>query len=176
MQESQVRDIIEKIVDQVLSGEQSKATKAVKTYKVALGGDHGGFEMKQFLVAKLKELGHNITDCGTNSKDAVDYPDIALAVAKQVASGQVHYGIMIDGAGIGSAMCANKVKGIRAAMAYSDKTILNSKLHNHANVLTLGALYHTNDEAYALAKLWLETEFEGGRHQKRIDKMMDIER
>lgn len=172
MDEAQVKSIVEKVVNQLLSS-VSQSNRLFQ--KIAIGCDHGGFEHKQYLVAELGRLGYGVDDKGTHSKDAVDYPDYAYAVAHAVSSKKVEMGIIIDGAGIGSSMCANKVRGIRAALCYSEKTILNSRLHNAANVLTLGAGYHTAEEMLKLIQLWLTTDFEGGRHQPRIDKMMALE-
>ena len=143
---------------------------------VAIGSDHGGFEAKEIIRDYLRTIGYRVTDVGTFSKDSVDYPDFALKVAKKVASGECERGIMIDGAGIGSSMVCNKVKGIRAALCYNLKTIINSREHNNANVLTLGGPLHTPDELREMVKLWLETTFAGGRHWKRVNKIMAVER
>ena len=143
---------------------------------VAIGSDHGGFEAKEIIRDYLRTTGYRVTDVGTSSKDSVDYPDFALKVAKKVASGECERGIMIDGAGIGSSMVCNKVKGIRAALCYSLKTIINSREHNNANVLTLGGPLHSPDELREMVKLWLETTFAGGRHWKRVNKIMAVER
>ncbi len=142
---------------------------------VAIGADHGGVALKDTLKAYLEELGYTPTDCGTHSTDPVDYPDIALAVAEWVASGRAWRGILIDGAGIGSCMAANKVPGIRAAMCYDQATALNSREHNDANVLTLGAGLIGVTLAKQIVKTWLETEFGGGRHARRVDKITAIE-
>lgn len=115
-------------------------------------------------------------DCGTNTKDAVDYPDIALAVSKLVAEGKAWRGVIIDGAGIGSCMSANKVAGIRAAMCYDYATAVNSREHNDANVLTLGAGLIGVNLAKQILKTWLATEFGGGRHASRVDKIIGIEK
>ncbi|NSW75313.1 MAG: ribose 5-phosphate isomerase B [Candidatus Atribacteria bacterium] len=144
--------------------------------RVALGADHGGFEAKEVLKAYLTKLGYRVYDVGTFSKESVDYPDFALKVAQKVASGECERGIMIDGAGIGSCMVCNKVRGIRAALCYDRRTIINSREHNNANVLTLGGPLHPPEELCELVKLWLETRFAGGRHWSRINKMMAIER
>jgi ribose 5-phosphate isomerase B len=144
--------------------------------KVAIGSDHGGFEMKEALKADLLAQGYNVIDCGTNSKEAVDYPDFALAVALKVADGSVWRGVVIDGAGIGSCMAANKVPGVRAAMCYDYATASNSREHNDANVLTLGAGLIGLNQAKLILKTWLSTEFGGARHQKRIDKIIAIEK
>ncbi len=151
------------------------STRTASVRRVALGADHGGFELKEALKGMLGQSGYNVIDCGAHSKEAVDYPDLAAAVGRKVASGEAERGVMIDGAGIGSSIAANKIKGVRAALCYNEKTILNSRQHNDANVLTLGAPFHTVDEAGRLVKLWLETAFEGGRHQKRIDKIIALD-
>ncbi len=144
--------------------------------RVALGSDHGGFDAKEALKKYLNSLGYHIADAGTFSKDSVDYPDYAVKVARKVASGECERGIMIDGAGIGSSMVCNKVKGIRAALCYNLKTVVNSREHNNANVLTLGGPLHSVDELCEMARVWLETRFAGGRHWRRINKMMAVER
>jgi ribose 5-phosphate isomerase B len=144
--------------------------------RVAIGADHGAFDAKEALKAYLSSVGYIMVDVGTYNKEAVDYPDYAYAVAKKVTCGECERGIMLDGAGIGSSMVCNKVKGIRAALCWSEKTILNSRLHNNANVLTMGSAQHSIGEICTFAKLWLETRFEGGRHWPRINKMMSIER
>lgn len=147
-----------------------------KVLRVAVGSDHGGFESKELLKIHLSNLGYRITDVGTYSKDSVDYPDYAYKVARKVADGDCERGIMIDGAGIGSSMVCNKVKGVRAALCYDEKTIINSRVHNNANVLTLGGPLHTSEQLFGMVKLWLVTRFEGGRHWIRINKMMAVER
>ena len=149
-------------------------TDSVRT--VALGSDHGGFPAKETLKTYLQMHGYVITDVGTYSTDSVDYPDFAAKVARTVASGECDRGIMIDGAGIGSSMVCNKVRGIRAALCYNEQTIVNSREHNNANVLTRGGPLHTPDELCSMARLWLETRFAGGRHWSRINKMMAVER
>ena len=144
---------------------------------VAIGADHGAFETKEILKSYLQLIGYKLIDAGTDNKTtAVDYPDFAYVVAKKVVSGECDRGIMLDGAGIGSSMVCNKVKGIRAALCWSSKTIINSRQHNNANVLTMGTAQHSASDICAMAKLWLETDFEGGRHWPRINKMMSIEK
>jgi len=142
---------------------------------VAIGCDHGGFEMKEDLKAYLVELGYRALDCGTQSKESVDYPDFAFAVARQVADGTAFRGIIIDGAGIGSCMAANKVPGVRAALCYDEATAVNSREHNDANVLTLGAGLIGGNLARQVVKRWLKTDFGGGRHARRVNKIMEIE-
>lgn len=144
---------------------------------IALGSDHGAFDAKEALKQYLQVIGYNVYDVGTDNKTtAVDYPDFAYKVAKKVTSGQCERGIMLDGAGIGSSMVCNKVNGIRAALCWSEKTIINSRQHNNANVLTMGSAQHGISDICSMAKLWLETDFEGGRHWPRINKMMSIEK
>jgi len=143
---------------------------------IALGADHGGFELKEILKKDLAEAGYSILDVGTNSKDAVDYPDFAHAVASQVASGKAWRGVIIDGAGIGSCMVANKVPGVRAALAYDLSSAINSREHNDANVLTLGAGLIGVNLARQILKTWLETAFAGGRHSRRVEKITAIEK
>ncbi len=143
---------------------------------VALGSDHGGFAMKESLKGYVAELGYQVVDCGTNSTAAVDYPDFALAVARLVSEGKAWRGILVDGAGIGSCMAANKVPGVRAALCYDHATANNSREHNDANVLTLGAGLIGDNLARQIVKTWLATPFGGGRHAGRVDKIMAIER
>lgn len=143
---------------------------------VAIGADHGGFEMKESLKLYLEDTGFQIIDCGTYSAESVDYPDFAFAVARQVADGYAARGIIIDGAGIGSCMAANKVPGVRAAMCYDQATAVNSREHNNANVLTLGAGLIGPNLARQIVTTWLSTEFGGGRHGRRVDKIDAIGR
>ena len=147
-----------------------------KVQRVAIGSDHGGFEAKEALKGYLRTLGYHVNDVGTFGKESVDYPDFAVKVARKVASGECERGIMIDGAGIGSSMVCNKVRGIRAALCYDLKTVINSREHNNANVLTLGGPLHTPEELCRMARVWLETRFAGGRHWPRINKMMAVEK
>jgi len=142
---------------------------------VALGADHGGFELKTLLHAYLVELGYTVSDVGCFSPEAVDYPDLAYAVARLVADGRAGAGIVVDGAGIGSAMVANKVPGVRAALCYDLSTAVNSREHNHANVLTLGAGLIGPALARQIVKTWLETPWGAGRHARRVDKIMQVE-
>jgi len=143
---------------------------------IAVGADHGGYELKEVLKRYLGELGHAVVDCGTDSPASVDYPDFALAVARLVAQGRAWRGIVVDGAGIGSCMAANKVPGVRAAMCYDQATAVNSREHNDANVLTLGAGLIGPNLARQIVKTWLATPHGGGRHARRVNKIMDIER
>lgn len=142
---------------------------------VAIGADHGGYSLKEMLKADLQTR-YTVIDCGTNGTESVDYPDFALAVAEQVASGRAWRGIMIDGAGIGSCMVANKVPGVRAALCYDYATAINSREHNNANYLTLGAGLIGTALAKQIVDTWLKTDFGGGRHAKRVDKITAVEK
>jgi ribose 5-phosphate isomerase B len=144
--------------------------------RIALGADHGGYPLKETLKAHLQSLGYEVVDCGTNSTDAVDYPDFAYAVAQLVASGQCANGIVVDGAGIGSCIVANKVPGVRAALCYDHATAVNSREHNHANVLTLGAGLIGANLAKQIAQTWLTTPYGTGRHAARVEKIKAIEK
>lgn len=142
---------------------------------IAIGADHGGFKLKEELKATLATMGYALNDCGTHSEESVDYPDFAFAVAELVASGAAWRGIIIDGAGIGSCMAANKVPGVLAALCYDQATAINSREHNNANVLTLGAGLLGTNLAKQIVKTWLETSFGGERHARRVDKITQIE-
>lgn len=152
------------------------AGPAGKSEIVAIGADHGGFSMKQLLIDELESTGYTVIDCGTDSCESVDYPDFAFAVAQLVSQGKASLGVIIDGAGIGSCMTANKVPGVRAAMCYDQATAVNSREHNNANVLTLGAGLLGDNLARQILSTWLQTEFGGGRHARRVDKITEIER
>jgi ribose 5-phosphate isomerase B len=142
---------------------------------VAIASDHGGFEMKEQLKVYLREWGYQFLDLGTDSTAAVDYPDFAEAVASTVARGDAWLGVVLDSAGIGSSIAANKVPGARAALCYDRATARNSREHNDANVLTLGAKLLSQETAREILAIWLATPFAGGRHQKRVDKIRSIE-
>ncbi len=144
--------------------------------KLAIGSDHGGFELKEQLRDYLKGRGHDVADCGTHSKDAVDYPRIAGDVATRVAAGSADFGIVIDGAGIGSAMAANKVPGVLAAACYSEALARNAREHNDANILTLGAGQTTLAQAQVIADVFLGTECTADRHRARVRLIKDIEK
>jgi ribose 5-phosphate isomerase B len=151
-------------------------SKVPAQQRIALGADHGGYPLKEALKPHLQSLGYEVVDCGTHSTDAVDYPDIAYAVARLVAEGKCANGIIVDGAGIGSCMAANKVPGIRAALCHDHATAVNSREHNHANVLTLGAGLIGANLAKQIVTDWLATPFGPGRHAKRVEKIMAIEK
>jgi ribose 5-phosphate isomerase B len=143
---------------------------------VAIGSDHGGFELKEILRPVLTDLGFDVRDVGCYNKGAVDYPDFAHEVASLVSVGKAWRGIMIDGAGIGSCIVANKVAGVRAGMAYDYSSAVNSREHNDTNVLTLGAGLIGVNLAKQIVKVWLTTEFGGGRHAGRVDKITAVEK
>ena len=156
------------------SGGQS--TKPATPHVVAIGADHGGFELKEILKRHLADWGYDVRDLGTDSTKAVDYPDFALRVAQAVARNEAWRGIMVDSVGIGSAMAANKVRGVRAAPCYDRATAQSSREHNDANVLTLGGRLLRPDEAREIMRVWLDTKFAGGRHQGRLEKIAAIEK
>lgn len=182
LSDADVREIVNRVVRRTLGQPalaeppppNDTATKAPPRV-VALGADHGGFALKEMLKEFVSGLGCSIIDCGTHSTEAVDYPDVAYAVAKLVSAGEAQCGIVVDGAGIGSAMAANKVPGVRAALCYDYATAVNSREHNDANVLTLGAGLIGVNLAKQIVHTWLTTPFGGGRHQKRVNKIIEIE-
>jgi ribose 5-phosphate isomerase B len=151
-----------------------RGSRGAKT--IAVGADHGGFKMKEELKGLLAELGHRVRDYGTDSEDAVDYPDFAHSVARAVADGHADLGVVIDGAGVGSCMTANKVPGVRAAACYSVAVAKNSREHNDANVLTLGSKAVTAAEMREIVTAWLSTEISEDRHRKRVAKITAVER
>ena len=155
---------------------KTSRSSSIKVRSVAIGSDHGGFKAKEALKAKLAERGVNVRDFGTDSEDAVDYPDFAHAVAKAVGAGHVDAGILIDGAGIGSAIAANKVPNARAAQCYSVALAKNSREHNSANILSLGAGQNSLDEMWQIAETFLSTEITEDRHKKRVAKIDAIDR
>jgi ribose 5-phosphate isomerase B len=143
---------------------------------VAVGADHGGFPLKEELKIFLAELGHRVRDFGTDSTEAVDYPDFAHAVARAVSEGEADLGIIIDGAGVGSCMTANKVPGVRAAACYDPKVARNSREHNDANVLTLGSGTIDSKQMREIVRVWLSTEITEDRHKRRVAKIEAVER
>lgn len=174
---------VQQIVERVLARLQADTKPDVparqngwKDRKIAIGADHGGFHMKEELKQHLEGQGYTVIDCGTHSTEAVDYPDIAEDVAMKVASREGYCGIIIDGAGIGSCMAANKVPGVRAALCYDQASAANSREHNHANVLTLGAGMIGLNLAKKIVATWLATPSGEGRHAMRVAKIMEIER
>ena len=185
----EVRSVIQAVVTAALGEEAEVArdpgseevllperTARIPLADVAVGADHGGFHLKQAIAADLREHGFTVHDCGTESPESVDYPDYAFAVAKLVAQGGCRWGIVVDGAGIGSAMTANKVPGVRAATCWDVSSARNSREHNHANVLALGAGLLGESLCLQIVQTWLSTAWGGGRHARRVSKITDIER
>ena len=175
LSDSEIHRIVHNVVQNAMGSTQRESVQATGKKVVALGADHGGYEMKEALKSDITALGFDVSDVGTNSKDAVDYPDFAHAVAQAVGSGKAWRGIMIDGAGIGSCIVANKVPGVRAGMAYDLSSANNSREHNDTNVLTLGAGLIGISLAKQIVKTWLTTDFAGGRHAPRVDKIVAVE-
>ncbi|MBL8034799.1 MAG: ribose 5-phosphate isomerase B [Leptospiraceae bacterium] len=141
--------------------------------KIAIAADHGGYELKEALKRRLAAL--NITDLGTNSNESVDYPDYGAALARRVAAGEFDRGILICGSGIGISIAANKVKGIRAALCHNAYTAEMARRHNDANVIAMGGRVVDEATAVQMTEIFLATEFEGGRHQRRVDKLSALD-
>jgi len=156
---------INKIVNEILS----------ESNDIAIGCDHGGFSLKEPIVQHLKKIGYSVIDLGTFSEESVNYPEFAYKVAQAVANGNAKFGIMIDGAGVGSAITCNKVKGIRAAHCSNTFEAFNARAHNNGNILTLGSRVIGIELAKFIVSKFIETEFEGGRHQERINLISKIE-
>jgi ribose 5-phosphate isomerase B len=167
-------DIVKERQIELVRRASRRGSKASKL--IAVGSDHGGFQMKEELKVLLGELGHKVQDFGAYSEEAVDYPDFAHAVARAVANGSSDLGIVIDGAGVGSAMTANKVPGVRAAACYSVEVARNSREHNDANVLTLGSKTINSKQMRDIVTTWLSTEITEERHRKRVAKIDAIQR
>lgn len=184
LSEQEIHAIVERVLSESLGNQPEKQPsvqssinepKEEKKKVVAIGADHGGVDLKESLKQTLIANNYEVIDVGTHTKESVDYPDIALAVSTLVASGKAWRGVIIDGAGIGSCMAANKVNGIRAALCYDYATAKNSREHNNANVLTLGAGLIGTNLAKQILLTWLTTDFLGGRHARRVDKIMAIQ-
>lgn len=143
--------------------------------KIAIGSDHAGFELKEQVKKILIKMGHEVLDFGTDSKESVDYPDFAFKVARTVAGGEVERGVAICWTGGGMTITANKVRGIRAGLCLNREMAYYSRLHNDTNVLTMSQKYTDPKEVEEILKVWLETEFEGGRHARRLDKIKESE-
>lgn len=141
---------------------------------IAIGSDHAGFTRKQEILEHLQSQGHEVNDLGTYSKDSMDYPDVAVEVAKQVASKEVERGILVCGSGIGVSIVANKTEGVRAANCVNEEMASLSRQHNDANVLALGERLVDKKTALSMVDIFLSTPFEGGRHQQRVDKIHDL--
>ena len=183
--EHEIRELVRHVVDGLgnepveLASAQSAdphSDDEIESFDLAIGSDHGGYALKERLGYKLKQDGYAVHDVGTHAPESVDYPDYAHAVAQLVADGTCRAGIIVDGAGIGSAITANKVPGVRAALCYDISSARNSREHNHANVLTLGAGLIGDALAWEIVQEWLNTPFGEGRHARRVDKITQIER
>jgi ribose 5-phosphate isomerase B len=190
--DSEIHQIVQRVLKQVMGPSQQAAAptaapiraepvsgntlQAIDRKVVAIGSDHGGFELKEILKSTLVEMGFDVRDAGAYNKEPVDYPDFAHEVAHLVSIGKAWRGIMIDGAGIGSCIVANKVPGVRAGMAYDYSSAVNSREHNDTNVLTLGAGLIGVNLARQIVKVWLTTEFGGGRHVPRVEKITAVEK
>ena len=144
--------------------------------KIAIGADHAGFELKEEIKKVLQELNYEVIDFGTNSSDSVDYPLIAKTLATQVANKNPSQGILVCGTGIGMSIAANKVKGIIAALCKDTETAKLARLHNNSNILALGGRTTDPKQAKEIVKTWLATEFEGGRHQRRVQEIRELEK
>ncbi len=143
--------------------------------KVALGADHAGLELKGRIAAALADAGHEVDDLGTNRPESCDYPDFAAKVAREVAGGRAQRGILVCATGVGMSIAANKIAGIRAAVCNDLYTARFARLHNDANVLALGARVVGPERALEIVDIFMHSAFEGGRHQRRVDKIMDLE-
>ena len=139
--------------------------------KIGIGCDHAGYELKELLKSKLSEMGHEVEDCGTHSKDSTDYPDYAHPVASGVESGSFEKGVLICGSGNGISMTANKHAGVRAALCWTKEIAELARLHNNANILSLPARYIAKEQGVEILETFFSTDFEGGRHQNRVDKI-----
>lgn len=142
---------------------------------IVVGSDHGGLEMKAALLSALQERGLDAEDYGTGNGDSVDYPDFAIKVAGAVSRGEVELGILVCGTGIGMSITANKFPGVRAALATDEFMAQMAKEHNNANILVLGGRVLSEEVAVKMMNVWLDTEYEGGRHQRRLDKIAEVE-
>lgn len=195
--DEEIRSIVQRVVSQLMglsiqetpppkapeSAGQAPAAEAAKGPSAAvapkvvvMGADHGGYELKEILKKDVAALGYAVMDVGTHSKEPVDYPDLAHEVARLVSSGSAWRGIVIDGAGIGSCIVANKVPGVRAGLAYDYASAVNGREHNDTNVLTLGAGLIGVNLARQIVTVWLSTPFGGGRHERRVNKIIIIEK
>jgi len=192
LSDEEIRPIVQRVVAQLMGLSKQESThpmgseparqvpqvepKAAPPKVVAIGADHGGYELKEILKKDVTELGYEVMDVGTHSKEPVDYPDLAHEVARAVSGARAWRGIMIDGAGIGSCIVANKVPGVRAGLAYDYASAVNSREHNDTNVLTLGAGLIGVNLAKQIVTVWLATPFGGGRHVRRVNKIITIEK
>lgn len=192
LSDEEIRQIVQRVVTRTSGGAQQDSapqgfpepakqpskdeSKAPTRKVVAMGADHGGYELKEILKKEVSSLGYDVMDVGTHSTEAVDYPDFAHEVARAVSEGKAWRGILIDGAGIGSCIVANKVPGVRAGMAYDYSSAVNGREHNDTNVVTLGAGLIGANLAKQIVAVWLSTAFGGGRHERRVNKIIAIEK
>lgn len=147
----------------------------MKPKRIAIGSDHAGFEAKEQAKREIEHLGLEVEDKGTNSLQSVDYPDFGAAVGRAVAAGEVDRGVVICGSGIGISIAANKVPGVRAALCWNEETAKLARQHNDANVLCIGARFIPADEAARMIRVFMETEFDGGRHAERVEKLTKLD-
>jgi ribose 5-phosphate isomerase B len=147
-----------------------------KFKKVAIGSDHTGFAVKQIVITFLKDEGYEVTDVGTHSEDSCDYPDFAIKVGELVQRGMVNFGILLDATGIPSAITANKISGIRAATCYNEFSARSAREHNNANIIVMGAKALGEETIKSILNVWLNSEFFGDRHQRRLDKITKLEK
>ena len=173
--ERDIRDLVRRVVDEISTSDAEGSKTSGSGDQIAIGADHGGFTLKELLIGRLRDQGFSVQDCGTKGPDSVDYPDYAVAVAELVADGTCRWGVVVDGAGIGSCMAANKIPGVRAALCYDISSARNSREHNHANVLTLGASLIGEGLAYQIMDAWLATDWGPGRHARRVEKIDQID-
>ena len=143
--------------------------------QIIIGSDHAGFPLKETVKRYIAELGYEVTDAGTDSPANVDYPDFGALVAQRVSAGEFDWGILVCGSGVGMSIVANKFPGVRAALCLDEETARMSRLHNDANILVLAGRRTDAETAKSITRLWLNTDFEGGRHQRRIDKIGELE-
>ncbi|MGZ3649120.1 MAG: ribose 5-phosphate isomerase B [Syntrophales bacterium] len=144
--------------------------------QIIIGSDHAGFPLKEVVKQYIAEMGYSVTDAGTDSPANADYPDFGAIVAQRVSAGEFDRGILVCGSGVGMSIVANKFPGVRAALCLDEETARMGRLHNDANILVLAGRRTEEEAAKAIVRLWLNTEFEGGRHQRRLDKISDIGR
>jgi ribose 5-phosphate isomerase B len=179
---ARIKEVIQEVMNEISAERRITApglsqVTSTPPRSVAIGADHGGFRLKETLRKYLQEeLGILVKDLGTKNEESVDYPDFALAVARTVAAGECEKGIVIDTMGIGSSIAANKVKGVRAALCHDVATARNSRGHNDANVLALGSKVVNSGLARTIVRAWLSTPFEGGRHGRRVQKIVEAEK
>ena len=176
--ESEIRELVRRTLGEIVATESAAGARPEPSTsdRIALGADHGGFALKHKLVAHLRDQGFEVVDCGTDGTEPVDYPDFAHEVARRVSMAECSLGIIVDGAGIGSSMVANKVPGVRAALCYDISSARNSREHNHANVLTLGAGLVGENLARQIVDVWIATPWGGGRHASRVAKIGQVEK